>query len=335
MYDAEACVLCGECLAGCQFLGFSPGEAREAMAALAQGETPGWLDRCMTCFGCSERCPNHADPFSLVCRRHEERGTYVPAEIVKGVHAHFSAQGGFTPPRLSGTIVSACTIYNVTPESYTSRIFANLPLVRGRHFFCNVLYTHLGNLSLYTDGLARFVGNLAATGADRVVLAHEDCYAAVKEAASRGIEVPFTPVHLYEHLLDFLDAHADEITPLDIPVAFQRPCAARYSPEKDPLADEILSRIGATRVARRYDRENALCCGMGVAGVPAARAAGMAPFREANVADAKAHGAEILACLCPMCMGALKEPCDAAGLTPMFLLDLVRAALGETKLPGT
>jgi len=333
MYDPGKCTLCGECLAGCAFLGFSPDEAMDAMTALAQGETPGWLDRCMTCYACTERCPNGADPFSLICRRHEERGAYVPAEVVRGVHAHFSAQGEFTPPALSGTVVSACTIYNVTPESYTSKIFAGLPLVRGRHFFCNVLYTHLGNLSLYVDGLARFVGNLAATGADRVVLTHEDCWAAVKEAVARGIEIPFTPVHLYEYLLEYLDAHPDEVRPLGISVAFQRPCAARFSPEKDALADEIFSRIGVTRAARKYDREDALCCGMGVAGLPAARDA-MGPFRDANIADAKAHGADLLACLCPMCMGALKAQCDAAGIIPVFLVDLVRAALGEIALPG-
>jgi len=59
-----------------------------------------------------------------------------------------------------------------------------------------------------------------------------------------GMEIPFKPVHLYEHLLYKLAALEEDIRPLGVSMAFQRPCAARFSPEKEPLLDEIFRRIG-------------------------------------------------------------------------------------------
>ena len=50
-------------------------------------------------------------------------------------------------------------------------------------------------------------------------------------------------------------------------VAYQRPCASRYTPEKDPLVNEIFELIGVERVEPSVrGRINALCCGVEVAG---------------------------------------------------------------------
>ncbi|MBW1988413.1 MAG: (Fe-S)-binding protein [Deltaproteobacteria bacterium] len=334
MYDPDKCDLCGECLESCTYLDFSLDQAKAAMEALAAGEHPDWLDSCVTCFACTERCKKGADPFALICQRQEESGTYVDPEMFAGVKAHFSPpEGGFTPPKVEGDLLDACTIYNPARESFESRVFESLPMVRGRHYFCNVLYMHMGNLSVVRQGLSRFVGRLSATGAGRVILPHEDCYAALLMAREQGIDIPFTPVHLYEYLLEYLEKNEADITPLGMTIAYQRPCAARYTGGRDDLADKLFEKIGVTRAQRKYDRKNALCCGLNPVGALPSRK-GMGPVQDANVADAKESGATAMVFLCPMCKEALKQKCAENGLTPLFVVDLLRAALGEKELLG-
>ncbi len=113
-------------------------------------------------------------------------------------------------------------------------------LLKGKHYFCNVLFAHMGDESLILARLKIMVDNLAKSGAKEIVFVHDDCYAALKGIApEHGIEIPFRPVHLFEYLRDYLEGHKDQLRKLHMKVAYQRPCASRYTPEKDSLLDEI------------------------------------------------------------------------------------------------
>jgi heterodisulfide reductase subunit B len=119
-------------------------------------------------------------------------------------------------------------------------------------------------------------------------------------------------------------------------VAYQRPCASRYSPKKDPFLDEIFELIGVTRVAREYDEANALCCGVEVAGPNLKlfpRGKNFAPFRDKNVKDAKDHGAEAMVYLCAMCFATLNNKVREVGMKNYMISDICRLALGE-KMPS-
>ena len=117
--------------------------------------------------------------------------------------------------------------------------------------------------------------------------------------------------------------------------AYQRPCASRYTPEKDYLVDEIFDLIGVERVKRQYDGIDAICCGVEVAGPGLKlfpRGKNFEPFREKNIKDAKDHGAEAMVYLCAMCFATLNKKVRDAGMKNFMISDICRLALGE-KLP--
>lgn len=328
-FHPEKCDFCGECLAACRHIGIDPKKAGDEVKALAEGKAPDWLSKCITCLSCNERCPTGANPFFLVARRMEEAQACLPGELTAAMHAHFSPKPGFTPAPVEGRALSVCTIYSVLPpETFRGKLFDGMPVLKGRGFFCHVLHLHTGGLSYSAKELKPFIERLAATGASEIVFAHDDCYAMVNLARQEGIEIPFTPIHILAFLRDKLLEHKDEIRPLNKTVAYQRPCASRLSPEKEEIVDEIFSLVGATRAARAYDRENALCCGENGGGAIPSRA-GMAEWQKANIEDARKAGAELMACLCPMCMGGLGPEAKAAGLPLVSVVDLVKNALGE------
>ena len=330
MFDLSKCDLCGKCLEQCQFLDFNKEYASKAFQALIEGLESPWINQCITCFACNEYCEKDARPFDLICQRQEECGQYLPKELVELMHAHFSPPGEYTPPKVEGRAVSLCTIYSVLDkDAFTGKLFDDTPLLRGRCFFCDVLYLHMGNMSIIRKEMPAIIDRLAATGADEIVFVHDDCYSMIKMAQEQGIELPFKAVHIFEYLRDQLLENKADIRPLNLSLAYQRPCASRYSPEKEPLLDEIFALIGVNRVHRKYDRLNALCCCTNEGGAMPSRK-GTEKYQDANIADARDHHATGMAFLCPMCLQALSPKCKEAGLTPHFITDLCRMALGES-----
>ncbi|MBI9077273.1 MAG: (Fe-S)-binding protein [Desulfatibacillum sp.] len=330
MFDPSKCDVCGICLEQCQFLDFSKESASKSFQALINGDESPWINQCVTCFACNEYCDKDARPFDLICQRQEEGGQYLPKELVDMMHAHFSPQGEYTPPKVEGRAISLCTIYSVLDkDAFTGKLFDDATLLRGRFFFCDVLYLHMGNMSIILDEMPAIISRLAATGADEIVFVHDDCYSMIKLAIENGIELPFKAVHIFEYLRDQLKEHQSQISPLNLTLAYQRPCASRYSTEKEPLLDEIFSLIGVTRVDRKYDRKNALCCCTNAGDAMPSRK-GTEKFQDANIADALDYGATGMAFLCPMCLQALSPKCKDAGLIPYFITDLCRMALGES-----
>ncbi|MBI5843035.1 MAG: (Fe-S)-binding protein [Deltaproteobacteria bacterium] len=333
MHHPDRCNFCGICLSECKFVGISAEDAPNEVKKLAEGEAPDWLDKCVTCFACEERCPNQAGPFFRLAARMEESGRYFSPEMVDAMHAHFAVKGEFTPPRVAGRAASLCTIYTfLPPETFTGALFEGLPVLKGRFFFCHIVYLHMGNLTHSQEEAPRTIERLAATGASEIVFVHEDCYAMIKEAKDRGAPVPFKPIHLYEHLLERLSENRAKIRPLNMKAAFQRPCAQRLAPEKDAILDEIFALIGVTRVERKFDRENAICCGENPGGALAARAP-LIEMRGANIEDARSNGADAMVFLCPVCISAMGQQVRDSGLPTIFLVDLCRMALGEIEVP--
>jgi heterodisulfide reductase subunit B len=132
---------------------------------------------------------------------------------------------------------------------------------------------------------------------------------------------------------DYLKQHQDRVTKLSKKVAYQRNCQSRLIPHEiwvrlDAALDEVFELIGVERVARKYDHEDALCCG-GVVTDPEKRD----KIQEMNVTDAKAHGAEAMTYVCGGC-AAISMACYRHGLAPIYIVNLVRMALGERRYPA-
>ena len=334
MFDPDKCDLCGECRQRCLYIDHPEGTEVRAMEALIQGgpgvAPPEWLHQCVTCFACNEYCPNDARPFDLVLERLEQLGDYVNPDLLPLAEQMFTPKTPFAPKPTGAVALSLCTIYPTIPWAFAGSLFDHLTPLKGTHFFCHLIYPHLGNETKMREKLPALLEKYAQLEADTIVFAHDDCYTVMTDVVPRyGLELPFRPLHLYEYLRDELRRRKAEIRPLHLSVAYQRPCASRLTPWKESCLDEIFDLIGVDRVARQYDRDNALCCGQDMKGVQN-RGDKFPALRTTNVADAADHGAEAMVYLCPMCLDALYPVVREHGLANYMVSDLCRLALGET-----
>jgi len=329
MFKESLCDFCGECLGRCPYIDFDTEQGALEFKRLVKGDAPDWLKQCVTCFACNEYCPRDARPFDIIVKRMEERGDYIDPKLFTLARDMVIPKKDFTPPELTGPVMSLCTIYVNMPWAFQGQLFEGLNMVKGRHYFCNLLYPHLGNETLLREGMQPLVDRLASLGAQEIIFIHDDCYSVMTEYASQyKIDLPFRPVHIFEYLLKYLQNHKDIIVPLNMNVAYQRPCASRLTPEKDSMLDEIFDLIGVTRVARKYDRENALCCGQDMHGMQS-RGEKFPQYQDLNIQDALDHQARAMIFLCPLCLDALYKKSREAGLQNYMISDLCRLALGE------
>jgi Fe-S oxidoreductase len=333
MFDETRCDRCGDCLVRCAYVDYDRERAAFEIDELIAGRSAPILSSCITCLACNEYCPTGARPFDLILERQEQfRSLGIPPEMLAAEEARYAATGEVRVPENTGRVLSACVFSSTDAELFQGRLFEGLPTVKGRHFFCYILFDHLGAGSITRRHAQTFVDNLAATGAQEVILFHDDCYGMLVDRAPQfGIDVPFRPVHIVEYLRDYLQDHRQDITPLGLRVAYQRPCASRMSPAKEDAVDAVLGLIGVERVQRRYDREGSLCCGLAATMFNPQ----IAPvIRQRNLDDALDAGAEAMCYLCPMCRRGLADDARARGLAGHHIIELVRMALGELPVPG-
>jgi Fe-S oxidoreductase len=331
MWDAEKCNLCGECLVRCQYVDFDQDKAVSEIRELMAGREAEILKECVTCCACNEYCPTGANPFDLINRLQEvHQALPIPEKMRK-----FMDAGGTMPSALvrgdeSRPVLSLCVMDPALPPgSVEGQMFDGMTIAKGGEYFCYLGYVHIGMVSPFEEHAQEFIDRLAAIGSGEIVFLHADCHAMLKKMPEYGIEVPFKATHLIEYMRDYVKAHPDRVSPLNRKIAYQRPCAARYSPEIEPVLDDLFQRIGVERVERRYDRESALCCGGLFSRIYPDR---IKPLMAANLKDATEHQAEAMVFLCPLCMTTLGKGAGEQGLKPIFISQLVRMALGEIPL---
>jgi len=212
-------------------------------------------------------------------------------------------------------------------------LFEGASVISGNDIFCNIMWLHFAKNSAIRERVPKMIENimnyyLNDSGIDEMVCFHDECYGTYTSVADAyGISVPFKPIHLFDYINQKLDDLSDRIKPLKVNIAYQRPCSNRLAPEKDKVLDEIFEKIGAGRVPRKFDRENALCCG----GVPRAQQRDELADElvEKNIDDMLAVGATYCVFNCPFCMATMAQEVAERGLMPMLVSDLVLTALGE------
>ncbi len=329
MFRQDRCDLCGDCLVNCRWIEAGRDQAAEWMKAMMEGRPTPVPQQCITCYACNETCPQDANPFDLIAAL-QEKAAIVSHQQISEAENRLSFSGELRDLPAADRIMSIC-VFGKTDGHLIQGELYDLPKIGGKPYFCWILFSHMGAESIQHRHAREFVDRLTATGAKEVVCFHDDCYAMLaKIAPEYGIEVPFRPVHLAEYLVEYLKANAGRLRPLDLALAYQRPCASRHTPEKEHFIDALFELCGSTRVARTYDRGNAMCC----AGVKLLLGMGdPTPEQEKNIADAKAAGAKAMVCLCPMCMHSLHQMAADAGLPLIFIGDLARMALGEIDMP--
>ncbi len=333
MFKADLCDLCGDCLVNCTFNEYTLEEAIAERQTIMDGKWAPILHDCASCRACNERCKQRANPWDLISQL---QGVYKevskPATAIERIAKVDQARLNLPaspPPEPAETVLSPCSVGELAPSTFDSRLYASLPKLVGPAYYCCTL-DYCGDEAGQHARAQGLVDAIAAYHPKEVVCYHDACYLFFsRRMPEYGIELPFRPVHLFEHLLRTLREHQGDIRPLNMKVAYQRPCTSRDTPWTEPILDELLELIGCERVARAYDRDNALCCGSVLALRGLEDRAKDAAAR--NVRDSLDHGAEALAILCPSCLKNYAELCDEHSLPARHISELCQMALGEVK----
>ena len=332
MWDALKCNFCGDCLTRCLYVNYDQKQAVAELKALMHGERAAILERCVTCCACREYCPTGADPYDLVLRMQEKYNAFpISPEGLSGFDMISSIPSQVIPGDPGRPVLSLCTMERALPQgAIQGQLFKGLTIAKGGDFFCYIGYVHVGKESPIEKNARKFIDNITALGND-IIFLHDDCYAMVHaKVKDYGIKVPFKYMHILEYLRNYLRDNRSKITRLGKKVAYQRPCASRYTPEKDIFVDEIFDLIGIVRPPRKYERESSLCCTGAFARVFPQLGV---EIQARNVDDALQCGADALITLCPVCDRVLRRPTTERGLRKIYITDLVRMALGEKTFP--
>lgn len=336
MFYEEKCTLCGECLMRCPYLAYPEDKAKTEFKKLIEGKPTPVTAECITCVACNMFCPEGANPFDLINQRQEETGTFKVTDQSLGMMSMASQLPSEVRKGEPGKpAITLCTVGDFLPGVIEGQLFNGLTIIKGGDYFCKIGWIHLGKPSEVKNGIQKFVDNLAKTGAKEIICFHDDCYAMLTAKAREfGVKLPFKPIHIIEYLRDYVKANKNKVKKLNMKIAYQQPCASRYTFQKDKILDELFKLIGVERVNREYDRINALCCGGPMASMVNASKEKVDELRMKNIMDAKNHGAEAMVFLCPLCVLSLRSKAKSQGLEPYILSNLVRLALGEELTMG-
>ena len=331
MFYREKCNLCGECLMKCVYLAYSEEKAKEEFKKLIDGKSTPITAECTTCAACNMFCPEGANPFDLINDRQEETGTFkvtdewigmmkmaskMPSKVIKG-----------DPEKPT---MNLCSMGDILPGVIEGQLFDGMTLLKGGDYFCYFGWVHAGKPSMVSENAQVFVDNLAKIGAEEIICYHDDCYAMLTNKVKEfGIDLPFKPIHILEYLRDYVKEHNDKIKKLNMKIAYQQPCASRYTFKNNKILDELFELIGVERVDRKYDRVGALCCSGIISVMLNLGKEESNKWRMNNIMDAKEAGAEEMIFLCPICVLNLRSRAKAQGLEPYIISNLVRLALGE------
>lgn len=331
-FDENLCKTCPtcDCLVLCQYMDLDIDKAKEEIMKISEGEDSFVLQDCVTCYGCEEYCKRGNHPFYLITERRQQKGILTsPRAITKQWINIGEPRGKYRLGEIKEKILS----FGFMPEFLQlvkGRLFDDVmpSYVFGQEFFCNVVYIHFANTSIIKERLPMVIDNFKKLGVQEVVCMHDECFGSFASLApAYGIEVPFKSIHYFEYLYNRLERLGDEIRPLNIKVAYQRPCSSRLSPDKHHFVADIMKLIGVDLVERRYQGENALCCG-GIFGMAFGYELAN-DVQKRNVDDMVDSGAEYCVFNCPACQSTLAAKVTKKGIKPIHIIDLCRMAIGE------
>jgi Fe-S oxidoreductase len=241
-------------------------------------------------------------------------------------------KGRISKEAVTGPVVDMCAFPMLT-GCIRGKLFEGASIIVGTDIFCNIMWLHFAKNSTIRERVPEAIDNimtyyLKEADTDELVCFHDECYGTFTSLADAfGIDVPFKPIHQFDYYKKRLEVLNESITPINAKIAYQRPCSNRLCPQTDKVLDDIFEAIGAERVPRTYDRENALCCG----GVPRAhqRDELADELVKKNIDDMKACGATYCVFNCPFCMATLGQEVAEQGLMPILVSDLIQIALGD------
>ena len=326
----------GECLARCLFVDYDEEQAKADMAKLIHQQPADILAKCVTCYACNEFCPRGANPWDLINQMQEKTGLYIyPEEAKKTALGWAKKEDKIIKGDPGKPAVSIGGFADALPydKVFKGKLFEGLSLIMGGSYACRAPETHMCDANSCLDNLPSLIKNLADTGYKEIIFYHDACYGFVtSEALAQMIEVPFKPIHLMEYIRNWLRDNKDLITPLNMKIAYQRPCTSRYNPHGEltenfyDWVEQTFELLGCELLERKYQKENSMCCSAGIFPTQKKRAMG---YVRQNLQDAKDAGAEAYITYCPICTAVMRNTAKNMEMTPYYIVMLVQKALGE------
>jgi len=338
-FNQDLCCRCNTqaCLTECKFIDIDNVTAQKEILKIARGENSFVLHECVTCYACEEYCPYNNHPFYLIVERQEAFGiTPQPAPLVKrAINLSIPFRGEPEIKEINGPVINL-GVFSQLKNKIKGRLFDGLSIISSDerkmfHYFCQLMYLHYGKISLIKERLPNVISTIAKHKPTEVICFHDECFGAYTSFCNAfGISVPFRPVHLFEYLFNRLLKLRDLIKPLNIKVAYQRPCSSRLCPDKHLYVNRIFELIGAMPVKRQFSDKNALCCGLTIQGQKKEGSRKKAlEIQRKNIEDIEISGAEVCVFNCPACFDTLGIKLKERNITPILMSDLCRISIGE------
>ncbi|MCP4130877.1 MAG: (Fe-S)-binding protein [bacterium] len=334
-FNEDICKKCTtiDCLMKCQYMDLTLDRAKEEHNKMLRGEGSSILSDCVTCCGCEEYCPHNNHPFYFIVEQQEKRGINpVPIPVADAMVNVLEPTNEIREKKMTNHVINMCN-FTVLEGTIRGSLFKDCSTFSGIDTFCHLMYTHFGRSSVVKERVPKVIENieqyyLKKNNITELICYHDECYASYsKWAPAHGIAVPFKPIHILEFMYTRLLELKENITPLNLKVAYQRSCSSRLIPEVDIFVDKIFELIGVERVEREYDRENALCCG---AALDVQQQFDLTEENQnKNIDDMKAHGGSHCVFSCPLCFFTLMGKQFKKGIMPILIPDLCLQALGE------
>jgi Fe-S oxidoreductase len=338
-FDESECLSCATqvCLTRCQYMDIDRDTARAEILKIARGEDSFVLHDCVTCYACEEYCPVNNHPFYLIVEKQEELDVPpLPRPLIRrGIQTGIPFRGEPVIEEVNGRALDMGAFADLM-YLIQGKLFDDLPVIstdprKMFHYFCQLMYLHYGRSSVIKERLPGILQTIARHNVSEVICFHDECYGTYTSyCPAVGIDVPFKSIHFFEFLYNRLNELKDEITPVNLKVAYQRPCSSRLSSDKHHFVRDIFELIGAENVEREYVDEDAICCGGTIQGQ---RREGSrkraADVQKRNIEDMKNAGAEVCVFNCPACYTTLGRLVAQNGIRPIFMSDLCRLAIGE------
>jgi hypothetical protein len=331
-FNASICESCpsGACLVKCQYMEMETDEAKEEMLKLYRNEDSSVLQECVTCYACEEYCTRGNHPFYLITQRREDKGVLTAPRALTRQWINIGEPRGRVE---LGEIGEKALSFGFMPQFrdiVKGRLFEDImpSWFFGQEYFCNVVYVHFANTKIFKERLPMVIENIRKLGVREVVFMHDECYGAFSSLAPAfGMEVPFKSIHYFQYLYQRLQDLRDDIRPLNVKVAYQRPCSNRLCSHTHHFVGKIMDLIGAKLVQRTYEDENALCCGSIFKSMYGYDLATDVQTR--NIRDMVEAGAEFCVFNCHGCESALSDKVSKAGIKPVHMVELCQMAIGE------
>jgi Fe-S oxidoreductase len=340
VFETEACLNCRTqaCLARCQYMEIDGQTAQTEILKIARGEDSFVLHECVTCYACEEYCPSGNHPFYLIVEQQELHGlSPAPRPLVqRAVNIGIPFRGKPEIKEINGPALNM-GVFSHLMFLVKGRLFEGLQVIspderKMFHYFCQLMYLHYARSSIIKERLAGVIDTIARHKPTQLICFHDECYGTYTSyCPAVGIDVPFEPVHFFEYLYNRLGELKDRIQPLNLKVAYQRPCSSRLSPDKHIFVGRIFDLIGVESVKREFVNENALCCAGAIQGQKREGSRKKAAEQQRkNMEDMKKAGAEVCVFNCPACFQTLGEMIARNGMKAVYMSDLCRLAIGET-----